>query len=250
MQFTFSGTTIIVNIPNAAALLAAVRHRLATGQGFAVATINLDHLVKLRHDAGFRAAYARQDLVVADGNPIVWLSRLARRPVDLVPGSTMVLPLVRQAATTGRPVALLGATETALTAAAAVIRAEVPGVDIALMIAPPMGFDPLGAEAARMLGQMEQQGIGLCLLALGAPKQETLAARGRDLAPHVGFASVGAGLDFLAGTQRRAPRWVQRIAMEWAWRMLSNPRRLLPRYVACARLLPGQALAALRLARR
>lgn len=249
MQFSFSGTTITVNTPNAAAVLAAVRDRLAAGQGFALATINLDHLVKLRSDAVFRAAYAQQDLVVADGNPIVWLSRLARRPVELVPGSTMVLPLVRQAAVTGRRVALLGATEQALTAAAAVMRAEVPGADIALLIAPPMGFDPQGPAAAQMLEQMEQQGIGLCLLALGAPKQEVLAARGRQLAPHVGFASVGAGLDFLAGTQHRAPEWVQRIAMEWAWRMMSNPRRLMPRYAACARLLPAQALAALRMAR-
>lgn len=246
MNFTFNGTAITVNTPNAAALLAAVRQRLAAGQGFALATINLDHLVKLRADPAFRAAYAAQDLVVADGNPIVWLSRLARRPVDLVPGSTMVIPLARIAAATGRKVALLGATEPALQAAAARLQAEIPGLQIALQIAPPMGFDPQGAAAGAMLAQLQSEGIGLCFLALGAPKQELLAARGRDLAPDVGFACIGAGLDFLAGTQNRAPEWVQRIAMEWLWRMASNPRRLLPRYAACARLLPGQALCALR----
>jgi len=54
-------------------------------------------------------------------------------------------------------------------------------------------------------------------------------------------------VDFVAGTQTRAPRWVRAIAMEWLWRALSSPRRLLPRYAACAAILPGQAMQALRL---
>ena len=246
VQFRFDDTTITVNLPHAAALLTEAKARLIAGQGFALATINLDHLVKLKTDAAFRQAYAAQDMVVADGNPIVWLSRLARRPVDLVPGSEMVVPLARIAAQTGVKVALLGSTEPALAAAAEALRAEVPGLDIALQLAPPMGFDVDGAEAAAMLRLLETSGIGLTFLALGAPKQERLAARGRQLAPHVGFASIGAGLDFLAGTQKRAPDWVQKIAMEWAWRMLSNPRRLVGRYWACFKILPGEALKAMR----
>ena len=246
VQFNYDDYTIAVNIPHAAGLLAAAKARMQARQGFALATINLDHLVKLKSDPAFRRAYAAQDLVVADGNPIVWLSRLARRPVGLVPGSEMVLPLARIAAQTGTKVALFGSTEAALAKAADAMRAEVPGLDIALTIAPPMGFDPDGPQAADMLRQLEAAGIGLTLLALGAPKQERLAARGRELAPHVGFASIGAGLDFLAGTQVRAPVWAQKIAMEWAWRMLSNPKRLVPRYWACAKLLPGEAVKALR----
>lgn len=183
---------------------------------------------------------------MADGNPIVWLSKAAGRPVSLVPGSEMVLPLARLAAQTGRKVALLGATEETLHKAADAIRAEAPGIDIALTIAPPMGFDPDGPEAAAMLKQLQEADIGLTFLALGAPKQERLAARGRELAPNVGFASIGAGLDFLAGSQVRAPQWAQTIAMEWAWRMMSNPKRLVPRYWACAKLLPGEFIKAIR----
>jgi UDP-N-acetyl-D-mannosaminuronic acid transferase (WecB/TagA/CpsF family) len=66
----------------------------------------------------------------------------------------------------------------------------------------------------------------------------------------VGFASVGAGLDFIAGHQTRAPEWWRRFALEWLWRTVSSPRRLLPRYAACAAILPGQVLAALRLRRQ
>lgn len=249
MQFRFGATKITVTHPDRAALMAAVSRRLAAGQGFALATINLDHLVKLGRDAAFRTAYAAQDLVVADGNPIVWLSRLAGRPVSLVPGSDMVAPLAAAAAAAGRPVALVGATEAALDAAAARLQADVPGLQIAARIAPPMGFDPEGPAAEAILAKVAASGAGLCLIALGAPKQERFAALGRHLAPGVGFASIGAGLDFLAGSQTRAPAWVRAIAMEWAWRALSSPRRLIPRYAACFAILPGQVAQAVRLRR-
>ena len=246
LQFRFDQIVIAVNVPDRAALLAAVSARLAARQGFALATVNLDHLVKLGRSEAFRRAYAAQDLVVADGNPVVWLSRLAGRRVALVPGSELVGPLAGLAAAAGVSVALIGSTDAALEVAAARLEVRVPGLTIALRIAPPMGFDPQGDAAAQMLRQVAAQGIGLCFLALGAPKQELMAALGRQLAPATGFVSVGAGLDFIAGTQSRAP-WLFRVtALEWFWRALTNPRRLIPRYAACAAILPGQVVQAWR----
>jgi N-acetylglucosaminyldiphosphoundecaprenol N-acetyl-beta-D-mannosaminyltransferase len=237
---------VVVNMPDRASLLAEVGRRLAGGHGFALATINLDHLVKLRRDPAFAAAYAMHDLVVADGNPIVWLSRLSRRPVSLVPGSDLVMPLARAAAGVGVGVALVGSTGAALAAAREALEAQVPGLRVVARIAPPMGFDPDSPGAAEVLEGVRASGAGLVFLALGAPRQERLAARGRAALPGVGFASIGAGLDFLAGTQARAPAWVRAIAMEWLWRMLSNPRRLARRYAECALILPGEALRAMR----
>ena len=246
VKFVFDRTEIAVTHADRASLLAGVRDSFAAGRGFALATINLDHIVKLGRDPVFRAAYARQDMVVADGNPVVWLSRLAGSPVSLVPGSELVLPLSAEAVAAGVSVALVGSTEAALQGAADHLRRNVPGVEIAAMIAPPFGFDPAGPQAAEVLAQVRDSGARLCFLALGAPKQEELAARGRDIAPGVGFASVGAGLDFLAGRQTRAPLWVRRLALEWLWRALSSPRRLIPRYAACFAILPGQIVQALR----
>jgi N-acetylglucosaminyldiphosphoundecaprenol N-acetyl-beta-D-mannosaminyltransferase len=245
--FQFDQTRITVNVPDRTALAAGVSAHLRAGQGFALATINLDHLVKLTHDPAFRTAYAAQTLVVADGNPIVWLSRLARRPVTLVPGSDMVIPLARLAAAAGVKVALVGSSDAALAGAATHLAATASGIKITTQIAPPYGFDPGGPDADRILRQLQSDHIGLCFIALGAPKQELFAARGRSLAPNVGFASVGAGLDFLAGNQTRAPAWVRAIAMEWLWRALSSPRRLIPRYAACAAILPAQIIAAWKL---
>ncbi|MEZ5910796.1 MAG: WecB/TagA/CpsF family glycosyltransferase [Paracoccaceae bacterium] len=247
MQFSFGAETIHVNLPDAPALLNEIAQRFRQGKGFALATINLDHLVKLRRDPAFLAAYAAHDLVVADGNPIVWLSRLAGRPVSLVPGSDMVLPIAREAAKAGVSVALVGSTPEALAAAGRDLVAKVPGLNIVAEIAPPFGFDPAGESADSVLDQIAASGAGLCYLALGAPKQERFAARGHQKLPGVGFASIGAGLDFLAGRQRRAPAWVRKLALEWVWRMLSSPRRLVPRYAACAAILPGQLGAAIAL---
>lgn len=236
--FKANGYEIAVNTPTKAALLAAVGERFAQAQGFALATINLDHLVKLHASESFARAYAAQDIVVADGNPIVWLSKLARRPVSLVPGSEMVLPLAELAAEKHIKVALFGSTEESLAASAQALQDQVEGLEISCQIAPPMGFDPESDAAAAMLKELEVSGAGLVFIALGAPKQEAFAARGRALTPSLGFASIGAGLDFLSGAQNRAPKWVQAIAMEWAWRAAQAPARLVPRYARCFAILP------------
>lgn len=246
MEFRFLPHAIHVNMADSASLLAEVRRRFRHHEGFALATINLDHLVKLRRDPGFASAYAEHDLVCADGNPIVWLSRLARRPVSLVPGSDMILPLAQLAAREGVSVALMGSTDAALAAAAAALRDRVPGLTVAAAIAPSMGFDPAGEQARETLRMLAGSGAGLTFVALGAPKQEVFAALGRQVAPQMGFVSIGAGLDFIAGRQTRAPDWVRAIAMEWLWRMLTNPRRLAKRYLDCALILPDEARKALR----
>ncbi len=245
MDYVGKSFRVTVNVPDRAALEREVSFRLAQGTGFALATLNLDHLVKLGRCARFRAAYAAQDLVTADGNPVVWMSRLAGAPVELVPGSDSIVPLARVAAAQGVPIALVGSTDATLAAAARRLEAEVPGLQVVARIAPEMGFDPEGAAAAQVFDRVGSSGAGLCLLAFGAPKQEMLAAVGRRRLPTMGFVSVGAGLDFIAGTQERAPRWMRRLALEWLWRALSQPARLGPRYLRCMAILPGQAWNAL-----
>lgn len=240
MHFSFpDGNAIRVNCHDSAALLAEVRQRLQDGRGFAIATINVDHLQRLAEEPAFRRAYAAHDLVCADGNPIVWLSRIAGRPVALAPGSDLVLPLAAEAARLDLPVALIGSSEASLALAADSMRARVPGLRVTLTHAPGFPFDPLGDEAAGIITRIRDSGARLCFLALGAPRQELFAIHARDALGDVGFASIGAGLDFLSGHQRRAPKLVRQIKLEWAWRMLSNPRRLFMRYAKGFTILPG-----------
>lgn len=233
---------LCVSVANRAALLAAVERLLVDGKGFTVATLNLDHLVKLRRDAAFREAYLATGLVVADGNPVVWLSHLQGRGVGLVPGSELVEPLCAMAARLGVPVAMLGATQAALDTAADRLEASHPGLRVVLRHAPPFGYDPDGGPAGDDINRIAGSGARLCFLALGAPKQERLAVRAARLVPGCGFVSVGAGLDFIAGTQIRAPRWVRRLALEWVWRVVHDPTRLAARYAACIAIMPRLVL--------
>ena len=230
---------VVVTVPDRAALLADLRQRFMARTGFSVATLNLDHVVKLGRDPLFQNAYARQTHVTADGNPIVWLCRLAgQRDVALVPGSELIDPVAALAAETGITVALFGATDASLAASATALEARHPGLRVVLRLAPPMGFDPESAAADEAIKTIGNSGARLVFLALGAPKQERFAARAQDALPQVGFLSIGAGLDFISGAQKRAPKWARAMAGEWVWRMLSNPRRLGARYGACILAMP------------
>lgn len=249
MIFRFGTESIAVNVATREDLFGQIGTRMKRDHGYSLATINLDHIVKLGVNPSFLTAYQAHEFVVADGNPIVWLSRLARKPVDLMPGSDLVVPLAKLAQKHQKSVALFGSTLDTLDEAAAHLCRVIPDLDIVMKIAPEFGFDPSGDNAAEYLRQIAHGGTGLCFLALGAPKQEILAARGQKLAPNTGFVSIGAGLDFLAGNQKRAPQWVQKIALEWAWRMCTNPIRLAPRYARAVLILPKFVLQALRLRR-
>lgn len=243
---TEAGRPVTVTVPDKAALFADIGQHFETKQGFSVATINLDHVVKLARDTAFRTAYAAHSHITADGNPIVWLSHLAgQKDVALVPGSEVIDPIARLAAEKGVPVAFFGATDASLQAAADAMRRDIPGIDIVLTLAPPMRFDPTGDMADDAIAQIGASGARLVFLALGAPKKEIFAARAQERLTETGFLSIGAGLDFISGEQTRAPKWVRAIAAEWLWRMLLSPRRLAARYGACILALPGLTLRAL-----
>ena len=241
-----TGDRVEVNVPDTSSLLTDLSARLEARRGFCVATLNLDHLVKLRSTPDFRDVYSKFTHVTADGNPIVWLCRLSGQNVSLVPGSELIDPVMERAAAADTPVALFGASDTSLQTAADALRVKYPGIQIVLTLAPPMGFDPQGLAADEAISAIKASGARLCAVALGAPKQEIFAIRAQAEMPECGFLCIGAGLDFISGAQTRAPALVRKLALEWAWRMLANPSRLAGRYARCAALLPGLTYHALR----
>ena len=239
-----------VTVPSTASLLADLADHLKRGAGFCVATINLDHVVKLKQSKPFHDAYASHTHVTADGNPIVWFSRLAGTPVELVPGSELIIPITKLCAELDRPIALFGGNEKTLTLTAAEMQRQFPALKIAATIAPPMGFDPTGEQADAYIEELRASGAALCFVALGAPKQEIFAQRAFEAVPHLGLLSIGAGLDFIAGTQKRAPAFVRAVASEWLWRLMTNPRRFAGRYAGCIAILPALTWRALQTRRK
>ncbi len=211
--------------------LAAIAALVARGAGGAVFTPNVDHVVMAEDDAEFRDAYARASLALADGAPVVWASRLlgARVPEKLS-GSDMLVPMARLAAERGWRVYLLGGGPGAAAEAARRLRdaygVRVVGVDDAF-VAP--RADPAGD--APVLARIRAARPDLVFVGLGAPKQELFITRARAAIGPAVCVGVGASLDFVAGTLRRAPAWMSRAGLEWLFRLGQEPRRLWRRYL-------------------
>ena len=217
-----------------AQVIEAARRR----ESFTCFTLNLDHLVKLRDNAPFQRAYRTARFVTADGAPVARIARRQWPDVERTTGADMMLPLCMAAAQKGVPVFLFGTAPEVLEATSKAIHRHTNGrIVIAGSEAPPHGFDPEGAAADAAIERIAASGAGLCLVMLGAPKQEIFAARAVEKGVACGFVCVGAAGDFIAGHQVRAPRALQSAGLEWAWRLAHSPSRLGMRYAKCAMLL-------------
>ena len=227
-----------VNIATQAEAVEKIIAAASRGESFAVFTLNLDHLVKLRSSVAFRKAYMHARFVTADGAPVAKLAQRQNPSIQRTTGADIVDPLARAAADKGLPVYLFGTSPQVIADSAADLNERCGGkLDIAGSAAPAMGFNPESPEADAAIDRMVASGARLCFLALGAPKQEILAARAVARGAKIGFICIGAALDFIAGEQSRAPLFMQKHGLEWLWRLASSPRRLAGRYASCALLL-------------
>lgn len=199
------------------------------GRGGMVFTPNVDHVVRADSDARLRAAYAAADLSLADGMPLVWASRLLgpRLPAK-ISGSDLVVPLLERAGRLGWRVYFLGGAPGVAEKAAAILRAQIPQLQIVGTDAARVELDGPHEELA---ARIADSGADLVLVALGSPKQELFIHQvASSLRPAV-LVGVGASLDFIAGASRRAPRWMSSIGLEWLHRLAQEPRRMWRRYL-------------------
>jgi N-acetylglucosaminyldiphosphoundecaprenol N-acetyl-beta-D-mannosaminyltransferase len=224
-----------VNISNLSELLdCIVRQFNSSSASFMVCTLNLDHVVKLRRNAEFRQAYSRARYVTADGFPIATLARLSGYRIERTPGADLIEPICKISAERNFPIFLMGSSLRTLCASASRLVANHPGLEICGVIAPPRGFDPKSPQAQEIISVIARSGARICFVALGAPRQELFCAKAIEETTGVCFLPIGAGLDFIAGSQLRAPTILQHLKLEWAWRLLLNPARMFVRYSQCA----------------
>lgn len=217
-----------------------------------VVTPNVDHIVKLQSNSLLQAAYHDAALVVADGWPLVAASRWLNQPLpERVPGSDLVPNLL--AAGQALPdfrVFLLGAAPGVAERAAERIRSRWPAVDVCGVASPRPGFESNQDECRAVVEVVNSAAPHLLVVGLGAPKQELwLHQYSPQLNARVAIAA-GATIDFLAGAQTRAPLWVQKVWLEWLFRLLSDPRRLARRYAHDAYVFPRLVAAERRRLRR
>lgn len=201
----------------------------AAGESRTVFCSNTHSVIEARDAPAFADVLDRADLNTPDGVPVVWALR--RRGLDhaeRVYGPDLTLHVLRAAAEAGLPVAFYGASETTLAALADRLPALAPGLDVRAMISPPYrALTP--DEDAAYTDQIAASGARILFVGLGCPRQETWADAHRGRIPAVMLA-VGAAFDFHAGRVRQAPPALQRMGLEWAFRLAMEPRRLWRRY--------------------
>lgn len=210
----------------------AIANLVATRRGGFVVTPNVDHVVRLERDARLREAYAAASLSLADGMPVVWAARLCDQPIrEKVSGSDLIRPLMARAAAGAWRVYLLGGAPGVAARAAEVLRREAPALDIVGVDSRFVALDATPSEREDLIAAIRAAQPDLVLVALGCPKQEILM---HEIAAAVRPAvclGIGAGLDFIAGTARRAPPWMSAAGLEWLHRLATEPRRLYRRYL-------------------
>jgi N-acetylglucosaminyldiphosphoundecaprenol N-acetyl-beta-D-mannosaminyltransferase len=197
-----------------------------------VVTPNSDHIVALECDAALRAAYREADVVVADGMPLVWASRLLGEPLkERVTGADLMPRLCEVAADHGLKVFILGGKSGVPEEAARRLQATYAGLMVAGAYSPPFGFERDEAEDEAIVEMVANSGADFVFVCLGAPKQELWMHRHLHRFDKGVFLGIGAAVDFCAGQVKRAPRWMQVAGLEWMYRWSQNPSRLTTRYL-------------------
>jgi N-acetylglucosaminyldiphosphoundecaprenol N-acetyl-beta-D-mannosaminyltransferase len=219
-------------------------------KGGTVFTPNVDHVVLVGEDARLREAYDDVSLSLVDGMALLWSTKIVGKPLpEKISGSDLCVPLLQRAAREGWRVYFLGGAPGSAARAADRMTRELSSLNVVGVSAPFIDVDR-DARHDDVVEEIRGARPDLLLVAFGCPKQEIFMHRVRDaIAPTVSV-GVGASLDFLAGSVKRAPNWISRAGLEWLYRLTRDPKRLWRRYLlrdpkflfVLARELRGSAL--------
>jgi len=208
----------------------AIERMVASRQPHYLVTANVDFLVQAQEDVELRRILFDAHLVLCDGTPLLWASKLLGNPLlERVAGADLVPLLLRAAAEKAYRVFLLGATPDSVARAVENLKKLHPSLVIAGFYSPPFNklLEMDHDEIQRRILEVKPD---LLFVSFGCPKQEKwIAMHYRSLGVPVS-AGVGATIDFLAGMVKRAPTWMQRTGLEWVYRLAQEPRRLFKRY--------------------
>jgi N-acetylglucosaminyldiphosphoundecaprenol N-acetyl-beta-D-mannosaminyltransferase len=210
----------------------AVRKAWAANCGGSIITVNVDVARTVARQPILAELVAAGSLVVADGMPLVWAARASGQALpERVAGSSLVFSLSAAAAADGRSVFLLGGADGVPEKAAEALRLRFPNLRIAGTDSPPFGFDETAEGVRRAVAAVAAAAPDLVLVGLGFPRQEKLIEQLRRARPSAWYLACGGGIPMAAGVVRRASPLVQRLGLEWAHRLILEPRRLAGRYL-------------------
>ncbi|MDY6993392.1 MAG: WecB/TagA/CpsF family glycosyltransferase, partial [Pseudomonadota bacterium] len=200
-------------------------------QAHYIVTPNTDHMVRLQQDEDFLKVYQGASLVVADGMPLIWASKLLKNPLkERVTGADLLPALCAQAAQRGLSVYFLGAAPGVAQQAADKLQAQHPQLKVAGLYSPPFGFEREPEECQKIVDYLNQCEPDIVFVGLGSPKQEFWIAHYQAVLKVGVLLGIGAAIAFAAGVEKRAPRVMQKLGLEWLHRLTQDPKRLSQRY--------------------
>lgn len=193
-----------------------------------ISVVNVAKLVNMRRDAMLRESVLSGDMILADGAPVVWLSRWKGTPLpERVAGIDLMFGLLKRAQEKSWRVYLLGAKEDVLENVVATIERDYPG---AIVAGHRHGYFCEADEEGIANGVRDAR-ADILFVAMSSPKKEIFMKRWGGVMAVPVVHGVGGSFDVMAGFTRRAPRWMQRVGLEWFYRMMQEPRRMARRYL-------------------
>lgn len=197
-----------------------------------VVTPNTDIITKLEVNDKFRKIVNNADLILADGQPLIWISKLYKTPIkEKVSGSDLFPNICKLAVQKGYSIYLLGAAEGVADKAAKRLAEKYKGLTIVGTYSPSFGFEKKPEEVNKIINDIKTAHPSILVVGLGAPKQETFIYEHREeMNVPISF-GLGATIDFEAGNIKRAPIWMRNHGMEWLYRITQDPKRLMKRYL-------------------
>lgn len=209
----------------------AIEQMIAADKKSYVVAINVDVVMKIESDPYLKKIVDDADMVLVDGKPLVWISKLHGRPLkEKVSGSDLVPLLCEVAAKNGYKVFIIGGKEGSAERAKQRLEEKLPDIKIVGTYAPPFGFEKDDAELERINRMISQAHPDLLITCFGCPKQEKWIYENIEKYDAKVSICAGATVDFLAGNVTRAPRWMSEHGLEWFYRFLQEPRRMFRRY--------------------
>ncbi|MDP4179038.1 MAG: WecB/TagA/CpsF family glycosyltransferase [Bacillota bacterium] len=207
-----------------------IRSFIKDGKYHYVVTPNVDHIIKLEYDKEFQEIYKNADLILVDGQPLMWIGKYLNRPIkEKVSGSDLFPNVCEMAAKENYSVFLLGAAEGVAALAAKNLCNRFKGLNIAGVYSPSFGFEKKEDEIEKIIEMINNLKPDILCVGVGAPKQEKFIFKYKDRLKVPVSLAIGGSIDFESGIKKRAPKWMQKSGLEGVYRFCKEPRRMFKR---------------------
>ena len=196
-----------------------------------IIAINVDVVLKIEHDRYLKKITDNADMVLVDGQPLVWISNWHKHPVKAkISGSDLVPKMCEVAAKKGYTMYIIGGKDGIAEKAKENLERELPGIKILGTYAPPFGFENDQKELDKINTMITEAHPDILIACFGCPKQEKWIYENYQKYDATVSICTGATVDFLAGNIDRAPKWMSNHGLEWFYRFTKEPKRLFKRY--------------------